>query len=92
MQGSQKLGFLLHNTLGFGAHLARRRDGADRERLSVDLVTAREVVATGGAANDAVLGARGDEPAVRALQLALINKDLGLDLVTDWQPVRQAAA
>ena len=33
-----------------------------------------------------------DEPAIRVHQLALINKDLELNLVTDWQPIRQAAA
>lgn len=30
-----------------------------------------------------------DEPGVRDLQLADLNGALGLDLVTDWQPVRQ---
>ncbi len=33
-----------------------------------------------------------DEPAIRGHQLELINKDLDIHLVTDWQPIRQAAA
>lgn len=31
-----------------------------------------------------------DKPGVRDLQLEEINRELGLDLVTDWEPVRQA--
>ncbi len=30
-----------------------------------------------------------DQPGIRDVQLAEINKDLELDMVTDWQPVRQ---
>ena len=30
-----------------------------------------------------------DQPGVRDLQLEEINRELGLDLVTDWDPVRQ---